>query len=146
MDVITIILSAAKVAKVSGVLLLAICSHESSDFKLNYSPHDHGSPSFGSCQVKLETAKMLGFDGKPEELMNPQTNARYAAKYLAYQQNQYGDDWVMLTAAYNAGSYNPSPKVVGCPRNLKYVRLVQNHLPEEFKEKLECGKELVRNN
>ena len=52
MDVTTIILNAAKVAKVSGALLLAICSHESNNFTMNYAHNDKGSPSFGSCQLK----------------------------------------------------------------------------------------------
>jgi len=147
MEVTTIILNAAKVAKVSGTLLLAICSHESNNFTMNYVPHDHGSPSYGQCQVKKNTAELLGFKGKPEDLMNPETNIKYAALYLAYQQNRYGeDDWVMLTSAYNAGSYLPSAKVVGCPRNLKYVRLVKKKLPLEYQNRLDCGKtEIVRN-
>lgn len=140
---ISIILNAAKAAKVSGVLLLAICSHESANFTLNYAPHDHGSPSYGSCQVKADTAWALGFSGKVEDLNKPEVNAKYAALYLAYQQDryekEYGENWVVLTAAYNAGTYHPSSKVVGCPKNLKYINFVKNHLPEEYKNKLTCG-------
>ena len=147
MEVTTIILNAAKVAKVSGTLLLAICSHESNNFTMNYAPHDHGSPSYGQCQVKFGTSQMLGFKGKAEELNDPATNALWAARYLKYQQTRYGeDDWVMLTSAYNAGSYLPSAKVVGCPRNLKYIRLVKKKLPLEYQNKLDCGKtEIVTN-
>jgi soluble lytic murein transglycosylase-like protein len=139
MEVTTIILNAAKVAKVSGTLLLAICSHESNNFTMNYAPHDHGTPSYGQCQLKFSTSKMLGFKGKAEELNDPTTNALWAAKYLAYQQTRYGrDDWVMLTGAYNAGSYLPSKKMFGCPRNVKYVRLVQRKLPLEYQDRLNC--------
>ena len=140
MEIVSIILNAAKMAKVSGVLLLAICNHESNGFTMNYSAYDHGSPSYGACQVKESTARMLGFKGKTKDLMNPAVNAKYAALYLQYEQGRYGeDDWCILTSSYNAGSYNESSKFPGYPRNLKYVRLVQKKLPEDFKDRLSCG-------
>lgn len=146
MDIVTTILSAAKSVGVSGTLLLAICSHESSGFKFNYAAHDHGSPSYGVCQVKLNSAVQMGFKGNPEDLKNTKTNSLYAAKYLKYEQDRYGDDWVKLASAYNAGSYNESHSVYGCPRNLKYVRLVRNRLPLKFKNRLNCGNtEVVEN-
>ena len=139
MNVIPILLKAAKTYKVAGVLLIAICSHESNGFTINYSPHDHGSPSFGVCQLKFDTAKMLGYEGSAKNLMNVEVNAEYASKYLRYEQDRYGDDWCRLTAAYNSGSYNPSNKVEGCPRNLRYIRAVQKRLPDKLKYKLNCG-------
>ena len=139
MDVVTIILNAAKAAKVSGTLLLALCAHESGGFTQNYAPMDHGSPSYGACQLKYLTAAQLGFRGLPVDLMDPKTNAKWAARYLAYQQSRYGDNWVLLTSAYNAGSYKESSKARGCPKNLKYVRLVQKKLPLELQSRLECG-------
>lgn len=135
----TIILAAAKLAKVSGALLLAICTQES-NLTNAYVLHDGGSPSIGVCQIKYETAKMLGYKGKAQGLMNVQTNATYAAKYLAYQQERYGNDWHKLAAAYNAGSYNPSTKIVGCPRNLRYVKAVKSKLDDEFHTRMVCGK------
>lgn len=145
MTIESIILAAAKAAHVSGVLLLAICSHESNNFTMNYAPNDHGSPSFGICQVKKSAALQNGFNEKTENLMDPVTNAKYAARYLRYQQSRYGEDnWLILTASYNSGSYNPSRKMPGCPKNLKYVKLVQKRLPEEFKDRLQCdGRELA---
>lgn len=139
MDVISTLLSAAKVAKVSGILLVAICSHESLNFTKTYTPDDKGSPSFGICQVKYDTAYQMGFQGMPVELMDNKTNAKYAALYLKYQQTRYGDDWCVLSAAFNAGSYVESKKAPGYPRNLKYVRLVQQKLPDDFKDRLSCG-------
>ena len=134
-----IILSAAKSAQVSGILLLAICSHESNDFTMNYAAQDHGSPSYGICQIKKATAIQNGFNEKNENLMNPKTNAKYAALYLKYQQARYGENnWCVLAASYNSGSYSPSRKVPGCPRNLKYIKLVQKKLPLQFRDKLQC--------
>lgn len=140
MDVISTLLSAAKIAKVSGILLVAICSHESMNFTKTYTPNDKGSPSFGVCQVKYDTAYQMGFRGVPEELQNTKTNAKYAALYLQYEQKRYGDrDWCVLTSAFNAGSYLESKRAPGYPKNLKYVRLVQKKLPDDFKDRLSCG-------
>ena len=136
---ISIILNAAKAAKVSGTLLLAICTHESG-LKNVTVPHDGGSPTYGVCQVKLGTARQLGFTGTVLELLQPEVNAKYAARYLAYQQSRYGDfNWCKLSAAYNSGSYNASQKMPGHPRNLKYVHNVQKQLPVEFHRKMVCA-------
>lgn len=138
--VVSIIVKAAKTAKVSSALLLAICSHESNNFKMNYSHNDHGSPSYGICQLKEASARQLGFIGKKEELMNPRINARYAAAYLKYEQNRYGEnDWVKLVSSYNSGSYMESKVVPGCPKNLRYVKKVQKFLDVENRSRLDCG-------
>jgi soluble lytic murein transglycosylase-like protein len=139
MDVISTILNAAKSAKVAGALFLAICSHESRNFRANYTPDDNGSASYGVCQLKFNSAVQLGFKGTQEQLKNPKINIKYAALYLRYEQDRYGEDWVKLTSAYNAGSYVESTKKPGCPKNLKYIRLVQLKLPEELKDRLSCG-------
>jgi len=140
MDIVTTILSVAKSVGVSGSLLLAVCSHESNGFTQNYAPMDVNSPSYGSCQLKQATVEMLGFKGDPNQLMDPQKNAYWAARYLKYQQERYGDDWVRLAAAYNAGSYSESSKVPGCPRNLGYIKKVKKRLPLELQNRLECGR------
>jgi len=134
----TIILAAAKAAKVSGALLLAICTHESG-LQNVLVPHDGGSPTYGICQVKFETAKMIGFQGKAKDLMIPKINAKWAAEYLKFQKERYDGEWMKAVAAYNSGTYNPSSKVPGCPRNLKYIKHVQRKLAEHLQEKLSCG-------
>jgi len=137
MTYLSIITSAAKAAKVSAVLLYAICAHESRDFTLDYALYDNGSPSYGVCQVKENTARMLGFKGDAIELRNAVVSTKYAALYLKYEQDRYGEnDWVVLTASYNAGSYIESAKKPGFPKNLKYVKLVQAKLPDEYKDRL----------
>ena len=136
----SIILLAAQLAKVNGTLLLAICSTETNLTNVTVY-HDGKSPSYGICQVKYETAQMVGFKGKAQDLINPKTNAKMAAKYLRFQEKRYGDDWCKLVASFNAGTYNESKKYPGKPRNLKYVRKVQKRLPEEFRARLSCEKE-----
>lgn len=153
-----IILAAAKSIGVPGALLLAICTHESNLTNVMV-PQDNGSPSYGLCQIKEETANQLGFEGKPTGpmqesdaipgtmapsgmpvgLMLPKVNAKYAAKYLKMQLDRYEGDWCKATAAYNAGKYNPSKVLPGKPRNLMYIKRVVLHLDERHKDFLICG-------
>jgi soluble lytic murein transglycosylase-like protein len=137
MDYVATILLAAKKAHVTGAVLLAICSHESGLNNVKV-PHDGGSASYGICQVKYDTAQMLGYTGKPEGLMEPETNAKYAAAYLNFQFKRYDGNWCQAVAAYNAGRYNESKIMPGCPRNLKYVRHVQAKMDKKLKSTLAC--------
>lgn len=139
MTYIETITTAAKALKVSSTLLVAICTHESGGLKNVLVPHDHGSTSFGVCQVKFQTAKMLGFKGQEQDLMNVETNAKVAAQYLKYQMRRYNDNACMSVAAYNAGSFSESKKLPGKPRNLRYVRLVQAQLPISERYLLSCN-------
>lgn len=149
MNFVTIILAAAKKAGVSGPMLLAICMHESG-LKNVMVPHDGGSPTYGVCQVKYDTAIMLGYEGKPEGLMVVKENAKWAAKYLKRQHDRYDGDWCKAVAAYNAGRYNESKIKPGYPRNLKYVNRVKKKLEEDMQNHLSCDrnykKEMVVSN
>lgn len=133
-----IILTAAAKVKISGALLLAICTHETNLTNVVTS-HDGGSPSIGICQVKENTARMLGFKGIEKDLMIPSINAKWAARYLKYQMNRYGEnDWCKLASAYNSGTYNESKRHPGKPRNFGYVRKVQKKLAYELQDRLSC--------
>ena len=139
MTYLQIITAAAKAAKVSAVLLYAICSHESMDFTYDYTMYDSNSPSYSVCQIKKNTAIQMGWHGKdPMELRNPYVGIKFAAKYLRYQQDRYGtNDWLSQTAAYNSGTYVEG--VSSCPKNLRYIRLVQEKLPKNLRHRLDCG-------
>lgn len=139
MNFVQTLLTAAKSAKISGAILVAICSHESGLSNI-VTPRDHGSASYGICQIKHDTATMLGYHGKPEGLMDPKTNAKYAAIYLKYQFDRYDGDWCRAVAAYNAGRYNPSKKEPGHPRNIKYVLKVAKKLNKSFRETISCDR------
>lgn len=142
MNYYSIIFSAAKAAKVSGLLLYAICGYESNDFTQTYVAQDHGSASVGICMVKLNTAQMLGFKGNLTTLQKPEENAKYAALYLQYQQDRYGsEDWCKLAASYNSGTFVESKKRPGKPRNLEYVKRVQKKLAEDIRDRLSCDKD-----
>lgn len=58
--------------------------------------------SHGLFQIKLATAKMLGFKGKAKDLMQPDINTYYAAKLIRRLYDKYGDT-VKVISAYNAG-------------------------------------------
>ena len=153
-----LILAIAKTVGVPGSLLLAICTHESNLTNVAVL-HDNGSPSYGLCQIKEDTARSLGFSGsatgplvasdkiigsrapagKGKGLMDPATNIKYAGLYLKMQLERYDGDWCKSVAAYNSGTYFPSKVAVGKPRNLKYVKQVVLHLDEEHKDYLVCG-------
>jgi soluble lytic murein transglycosylase-like protein len=138
MTYLSIITAAAKSAKVSVALLYSICSHESNGFILDYAQYDNGSPSFGVCQIKHETAKMFGFKGQPMELRNAEVSTKYSALYLKYQLDRYNGNVCKATASYNSGTYMESTKKPGFPKNLKYVRLVQKRLDKSLQPMLNC--------
>lgn len=138
MTISTIILAAAKAVGVPGALLLAICTHES-NLENVIVADDGGSPSIGVCQMKQATAESMGFVGTQTDLLKPKTNAKYAAKYLKKQLDRYDGDWCKATAAYNSGTYNPSKKAPGKPRNLKYIKSVVLKLDDKHKDYLICG-------
>lgn len=136
MDYSALIMAIAKTVGVTGHLLLAICTHES-NLKNVLVLHDMGSPSYGLCQVKGDTAKMLGFKGLPIGLMDPKINIKYAAMYLKMQLERYNGDWCMATAAYNSGTYNHND-IHERPRNHKYIQRVMSKLDEKYKKCLIC--------
>jgi len=87
---------------VDPALLSAVCWVESNHQPAAYAESDGGSPSLGLCQIKLGTARWLGFEGEASDLMEPNTNAYYAAKYLRRQYLRYGT-WERAVSAYNCG-------------------------------------------
>src|ERR1700692_3723359 len=50
---------------------------------------DGNGNSIGACQIKLKTARFMGFRGTEKQLMRPDVNIYYAAWYLRYQINRY---------------------------------------------------------
>lgn len=83
-------------------LLSSVCYVESRHNPAAIHHDDGGSDSLGLCQIKLSTARWLGFKGTEQDLMNPQINAHYAGAYLRYQLNRYGSVKKAVTA-YNIG-------------------------------------------
>jgi soluble lytic murein transglycosylase-like protein len=101
-------------------LLSAICWVESKHTPAAINVVDGGSASYGECQVKLKTARYMGFKGHPSQLLKREVNREFAGKYLRYQLARYDGDVRMAVSAYNAG------RVRGEIRNHKYVNRVMS--------------------
>ena len=107
------------------MLLSALCYVESGHNPKAINHNDGGSPSFGKCQVKRDTAKLVM--GKYVNLMDERTNVMVAAKYLRRQYDRYGN-WDKAVLAYNAGKYKQCG-VQAC--NQKYLNKVKTRLQFE---------------
>lgn len=60
---------------------------------------------WGLMQLRLGTARMLGFRGNAHRLLRWETNLALAVKYLERQAEQYGREHLdSIVAAYNAGA------------------------------------------
>ena len=108
---------------VDPVILASICYYESKFKPMAIHENDGGSGSYGLCQIKLALAKSLGYKGSVNGLLDPTTNATFAAKALRYHMKKtHGIE--ELIAAYNAGRVNRRNGVI---RNITYVRNVQSN-------------------
>ena len=47
-----------------------------------YRPHARNGPYYGLMQIMPQTARTMGFTGEPRELLDPEVNLRYGARYL----------------------------------------------------------------
>lgn len=84
-------------------LLASICYVESKH-DVNAVHHDDGgADSLGICQIKLQTARWLGFKGTKQQLMVPKNNIYYAGKYLQYNIKRY-NEVTRAVVAYNRGN------------------------------------------
>jgi hypothetical protein len=77
----------------------AVVHHES-----NYNPNVRGSVGeIGLMQVRLSTARSLGYTGSAQELYNPVVNVEYGMKYLAMARELSGGSICGTILKYNAG-------------------------------------------
>lgn len=132
------IIWAADKAQVPRELVLAVCWGESSFRTTGVTHVDGETPSYGVCQVKLETAQFidkfyrLKHKVTPERLNSTMINAFYAAKYLKYQLNRYKQDWKLAVDAYNKGT--------ALGHKTKYVRKVTKNR-EHIKKQVPAAKQ-----
>jgi soluble lytic murein transglycosylase-like protein len=124
--VIAVIELAAQIVGIPAALLLSVCSVES-NLRDVTNHNDGGSESWGACQTKYETARFLGFKGRPQDLRHRWNSAYYAAKYLKYQLERYDGMVCDAISSFNMGTMSRFP--AGHYRNRRYVRKVLSHLP-----------------
>ena len=48
----------------------------------DYRPHARNGPYWGLMQILPQTAQQMGFQGSPEQLLDAETNLKYAGRYL----------------------------------------------------------------
>lgn len=117
--------AAAQAEHISPSVLAGVCYKESR-FHPRKVHHDDGSTdSYGLCQIKLELARALGYQGTEKGLLKADVNALFAAKALRYHQGRTHGGEEMI-AAYNAGRVRRKGGVI---RNIAYVRAVQANVP-----------------
>lgn len=85
-------------------LIESVCYVESHYDTNAYHKHDGKGNSVGLCQIKLSSARLVGFKGTEKELMRPDVNIRFASKYLAHQLHRYKGCKARAVIAYNQGS------------------------------------------
>lgn len=103
-------------------LLSAMCWAESGHRPSAVHHDDGNGDSLGICQIKIATAKLMGFTGTRDQLMDPMVNIKYAAKYLRKQLKRYSGNSPMAVSAYNAGTFVPG--VENFAKNQRYVDMV----------------------
>ena len=70
----------------------------------NYKPNVRGSAGeIGLMQIKLQTARGMGYRGTAKGLYDPATNIRYGMKYLGQARKLAGGDLCGTILKYNGG-------------------------------------------
>ena len=70
----------------------------------NYNPRaTNRSGAMGLMQIKTQTARGEGFSGGPAGLLNPETNVRFAMRYLATAYRMSGGDLCGTVMRYQSG-------------------------------------------
>lgn len=116
-------------------LLSAVCYKESHHVVSAMHPHDGKGPkattSVGTCQIKADTARIVGFHGSERALRDPSMNIFYAGKYLRHQLDlpELNGDLRKAVAAYNTGTYYEDAS--GSPINQAYVKDVFRYWSED---------------
>ncbi len=84
--------------------LEAVCYVESRHNVNAIHHHDGKGTSLGICQIKLNSARLVGFKGSEKELMKPAVNIEMSARYLKHQLIRYNGELSKALIAYNRGS------------------------------------------
>lgn len=100
-------------------LLSAVCYVESGHNPSAMHKDDGKGNSVGICQIKLNTARTLGFKGTENQLKLPEINIFYSAKYLSKQLTRYRGVIYKAISAYNAGAFRYNER--GEISNKRYV-------------------------
>jgi soluble lytic murein transglycosylase-like protein len=70
-----------------------------------YNPRAVSKGNYGMMQIRLATARGLGYTGSAQGLLDPETNLTYAVKYLAGAYRAAGGNHNRAVAYYAGGYY-----------------------------------------
>jgi soluble lytic murein transglycosylase-like protein len=70
-----------------------------------YNPRAVHAGNYGMMQIKLQTARGLGYTGSAQGLLDPETNLTYAVKYLAGAYRAAGGNQNRAVSYYAGGYY-----------------------------------------
>ena len=94
----------AKYASTYGVPVSL--AHAVVQIESNYIPSRRGhAGEIGLMQVKLQTARGMGYRGSAKDLYNPETNIRYGMAYLGGARKIGGNSVCGTILKYNAGHF-----------------------------------------
>ena len=83
-------------------LARAVVRHES-----NFNPRVTGrAGEIGLMQIKLQTARGMGYTGSRKGLYDPATNIKWGMKYLGQARRMAGGSECGMLSRYNGGLYN----------------------------------------
>jgi soluble lytic murein transglycosylase-like protein len=68
-----------------------------------YNPRAANAGNFGLMQIRHQTARGMGYSGSASGLLDADTNARYAMKYLAQAYRMAGGDTCRTVMKYQSG-------------------------------------------
>lgn len=106
-------------------ILTAVTFVESSGNHRAIVRHDgkSGKTSYGLLQIQLASARTVGFKGRPIELMKPEVNIEYGARYLRWLMDNHDNNVAWSLSCFNAG---PNSFICKEKKYSPYVGLVLN--------------------
>ena len=81
-----------------------------------YNPRAVSKGNYGMMQIKLATARGLGYTGTAQGLLDPETNLTYAVKYLAGAYRVAGGNHNRAVSYYAGGYYYAAKRQGLTPR------------------------------
>jgi soluble lytic murein transglycosylase-like protein len=100
-NVSTMATSQASTAGLPGSLVERVIRRESGG-----NPRAVHAGNYGLMQIRLSTARAMGYTGSAAGLLDPQTNITYALRYLAGAYRAAGGNESRAVAIYSRGYYN----------------------------------------
>jgi soluble lytic murein transglycosylase-like protein len=79
--------------------------HRSIRRESGYDPMIHAGPYWGLMQLRLDTARGMGYRGPARGLLDPDTNLKYAVAYLSNAYVVAGGDANRALALYASGYF-----------------------------------------